>query len=102
MEGEKEALEMAEVFFDGTFRLRVLEEEKYKDTERLAEEATSFTSKMGQFQDTVQKLVEGMNRHASRIESAKLKALGQRNRVESEKEVRGGGPLHSQGTCFPR
>ncbi|EKX48508.1 hypothetical protein GUITHDRAFT_86008 [Guillardia theta CCMP2712] len=79
---------MAEVFFDGTFRLRVLEEEKYKDTERLAEEATSFTSKMGQFQDTVQKLVEGMNRHASRIESAKLKALGQRNRVESEKESR--------------
>mmetsp|Transcript_492 Transcript_492/g.1142 ORF Transcript_492/g.1142 Transcript_492/m.1142 type:complete len:92 (-) Transcript_492:2015-2290(-) len=59
-------------------------------------------SEMGQFQDTVQKLVEGMNRHASRIESAKLKALGQRNRVESEKEVRGGGPLHSQGTCFPR
>ena len=43
---------------------------------------------MSQFQDTVQRLVEGMNRHASRIEAAKLKALGQRNRVESEKEVR--------------
>eukprot|EP00960_Hanusia_phi_P044401 756620-Hanusia_phi.AAC.1 len=43
---------------------------------------------MGQFQETVQKLVEGMNRHALRIESAKLKALGQRNRVESEKESR--------------
>jgi hypothetical protein len=45
-------------------------------------------AEMAQFQETVQKLVDGMNGHASKIEAAKLKALGQRNRVESEKEVR--------------
>ncbi len=43
---------------------------------------------MGQFQETVQRLVEGMHKHAAKIEVAKLKALGQRNRVESEREVR--------------
>jgi hypothetical protein len=43
---------------------------------------------MGSFQETIQRLVDGMNDHASKIEAAKLKALGQRNRVESEIEVR--------------
>ena len=43
---------------------------------------------MRTFQETVQTLVAGMDKHAARIEAAKLKALGQRNRVESEKEVR--------------
>ena len=46
------------------------------------------TAEMAQFQDTVKKLVEGMNKQGARIEAAKLKSLGQRNRVESEKEVR--------------
>ena len=45
-------------------------------------------AEMKTFQETVQTLVAGMNKHAARIEAAKLKALGQRNRVESEKEVR--------------
>jgi len=43
---------------------------------------------MSQFQETVKVMVEGMDKDATRVESAKLKALGQRNRVESEKEVR--------------
>ena len=38
------------------------------------------TTEMMSFQETVQKLIEGMNKHAARIEGAKLKALGQRNR----------------------
>jgi hypothetical protein len=41
---------------------------------------TYCVPEMLSFQDTVQKLIEGMNKHASKIESAKLKALGQRNR----------------------
>mmetsp|Transcript_30300 Transcript_30300/g.74475 ORF Transcript_30300/g.74475 Transcript_30300/m.74475 type:complete len:129 (-) Transcript_30300:139-525(-) len=76
------------IYFDSTYRLRVVEEEKYKDTERLAEECGNFNQKMGSFQETVQRLVDGMNAHATKIEAAKLKALGQRNRVESEREVR--------------
>lgn len=32
---------------------------------------------MGEFQELVKKLVDGMNTHAARIEAAKLKALGQ-------------------------
>ena len=43
---------------------------------------------MSQFQETVKVMVEGMDKDATRVESAKFKALGQRNRVESEKEVR--------------
>jgi hypothetical protein len=32
------------IYFDSTYRLRVVEEEKFKDTERLQEECGSFTS----------------------------------------------------------
>ena len=38
--------EMAEppsIYFDSTYRLRVLEEEKFKDTERLQEECSLFS-----------------------------------------------------------
>mmetsp|Transcript_12278 Transcript_12278/g.24267 ORF Transcript_12278/g.24267 Transcript_12278/m.24267 type:complete len:130 (+) Transcript_12278:219-608(+) len=80
--------EQATIYFDSTYRLRVVEEDKYKDTERLHEECGLFTDKMGGFQQTVQRLVDGMNDYAGKIEAAKLKALGQRNRVESEVEVR--------------
>mmetsp|Transcript_18852 Transcript_18852/g.38339 ORF Transcript_18852/g.38339 Transcript_18852/m.38339 type:complete len:129 (+) Transcript_18852:289-675(+) len=76
------------IYFDSTYRLRVVEEDKFKDTERLSDECQSFNQKMTQFQETIQKLVEGMHKYAAKIEVAKLKALGQRNRVESEKEVR--------------
>jgi len=31
------------IYFDSTYRLRVVEEEKFKDTERLSEECTNFT-----------------------------------------------------------
>mmetsp|Transcript_34985 Transcript_34985/g.88347 ORF Transcript_34985/g.88347 Transcript_34985/m.88347 type:complete len:129 (-) Transcript_34985:50-436(-) len=81
-------MEQNTIYFDSTYRLRVVEEDKYKDTERLHEECGSFTQKMGGFQETVQRLVDGMNDYAAKIEAAKLKALGQRNRVESEVEVR--------------
>jgi len=76
------------IYFDSTYTLRVVEEDKFKDTERLRDEAEKFSEKMGEFQQTVKSLVEGMNKQGARIEAAKLKALGQRNRVESEKEVR--------------
>mmetsp|Transcript_28639 Transcript_28639/g.66955 ORF Transcript_28639/g.66955 Transcript_28639/m.66955 type:complete len:129 (+) Transcript_28639:242-628(+) len=81
-------MEQTTIYFDSTYRLRVVEEDKYKDTERLHEECGNFTQKMGNFQETVQRLVDGMNDYATKIEAAKLKALGQRNRVESEVEVR--------------
>jgi RNA-splicing ligase RtcB len=45
-------------------------------------------AEMEQFQETIKKLVKGMDKQAERIEAAKLKALGQRNRVESEREGR--------------
>mmetsp|Transcript_21619 Transcript_21619/g.33823 ORF Transcript_21619/g.33823 Transcript_21619/m.33823 type:complete len:130 (+) Transcript_21619:330-719(+) len=80
--------EQPSIYFDSTYRLRVVEEDKFKDTEKLSEECDNFNSKMAKFQETVQKLVDGMNNQAQRIEKAKLKALGQRNRVESEREVR--------------
>lgn len=31
------------IYFDSTYRLRVVEEEKFKDTERLSEECSNFT-----------------------------------------------------------
>jgi len=36
-------MEHTTIYFDSTYRLRVVEEDKYKDTERLNEECGNFT-----------------------------------------------------------
>jgi len=63
------------IYFDSTYTLRVVEEDKFKDTERLRDEAEKFSEKMGEFQQTVKSLVEGMNKQGARIEAAKLKVI---------------------------
>mmetsp|Transcript_70861 Transcript_70861/g.142661 ORF Transcript_70861/g.142661 Transcript_70861/m.142661 type:complete len:133 (+) Transcript_70861:67-465(+) len=76
------------IHFDDESRIRVLDPEKFKHTEELAEQCTAFVDKIESFSGTVHVLVDVLDAQAKRIEHAKLKAIGQRNLVESETENR--------------
>jgi len=65
-----------------------LDPEKFKHTEELAEQCTGFVSKIQDFSGTVHVLVEVLGAQAEKIEREKLRAIGQRNMVESEVENR--------------
>ena len=77
------------IHFDDESRIRVLDPEKFRHTEELAEQCTGFVEKIESFSGTVHVLVEVLDAQAKRIELAKLKAIGQRNFVESEVDNRG-------------
>eukprot|EP00619_Florenciella_sp_RCC1007_P014015 CAMPEP_0205906010 /NCGR_PEP_ID=MMETSP1325-20131115/1689_1 /ASSEMBLY_ACC=CAM_ASM_000708 /TAXON_ID=236786 /ORGANISM="Florenciella sp., Strain RCC1007" /LENGTH=133 /DNA_ID=CAMNT_0053271977 /DNA_START=71 /DNA_END=472 /DNA_ORIENTATION=+ len=76
------------ICFDDESRIRVLSPEKFKHTEELAEQCTAFVNKIEDFSGTVHVLVEVLDAQAKKIELEKLKAIGQRNMVESETENR--------------
>mmetsp|Transcript_53208 Transcript_53208/g.105508 ORF Transcript_53208/g.105508 Transcript_53208/m.105508 type:complete len:133 (-) Transcript_53208:318-716(-) len=76
------------IHFDDESRIRVLDPEKFKHTEELAGQCTAFVDKIESFSGTVHVLVDVLDAQAKRIEHAKLKAIGQRNLVESETENR--------------
>lgn len=81
-------MEKPTISFDDTGKLRVLDAEKAKQTEELERECRAFVSKIGEFSETVQGVVEGLTAQAQVIETEKLKAIGQRNLVESERDTR--------------
>mmetsp|Transcript_65186 Transcript_65186/g.142037 ORF Transcript_65186/g.142037 Transcript_65186/m.142037 type:complete len:131 (+) Transcript_65186:81-473(+) len=76
------------ISFDEDNRIRVMPKEKYKATEALDQQCQVFTEKIHAFGGTVQMLVEILDSEARRIEDEKLRAIGQRNRVEMEADSR--------------
>ena len=76
------------VSFDDDGNVRVLDTEKFKVTQEIDEECTSFMSKIKEFEGTIHTLVGVLGGQSKKIEQEKLKALGQRNRVEGEAENR--------------
>mmetsp|Transcript_25107 Transcript_25107/g.32437 ORF Transcript_25107/g.32437 Transcript_25107/m.32437 type:complete len:131 (-) Transcript_25107:175-567(-) len=80
--------EKVEISFDDEYKIRVLDADKFKHTEELEKECTDFVRKIQDFHSNVHTLVEVLDQQSKRIEHAKLKAIGQRNKVESERENR--------------
>lgn len=76
------------VTFDSEYRVRVLEESKFKKSEELEKESTAFLDKIGTFSEKVSGLVELLESHATRIDAQKLKAIGLRMAAENEAEQR--------------
>ncbi|CAK4137353.1 unnamed protein product [Aphanomyces euteiches] len=76
------------ICFDDEYRVRVLEMEKFIHTQELEGECNQFVTKMEEFHNTVKGVLEIMEAQAKRIEIEKLKAIGQRNRVDNEVENR--------------
>ena len=76
------------VSFDENYRIRVLDVEKFEHTEELGEACGSFVSKNQEFGRLISSIVEVIDANAKKIELEKLKAIGMRNLVLTERENR--------------
>ena len=86
------------ITFDENNQIRVLSSEKYRETENLKSECIDFLKskwnnrltvvEILQFNDNVTTLNEVLELQATKIEEAKLKAIGARNKIEGEEDNR--------------
>ena len=74
--------------FDDQNRIRVLDVDKFAHTEELGSAANDFVKKNQEFGGLMDGIVEVLDANAKRIEQAKLRAIGMRNRVITERENR--------------
>mmetsp|Transcript_9309 Transcript_9309/g.10763 ORF Transcript_9309/g.10763 Transcript_9309/m.10763 type:complete len:133 (-) Transcript_9309:310-708(-) len=82
------AAENRGITFDELFRIRVLDPDKYNQTESLKEECSAFTEKITSLSSLTKTLVDAVDAQAARIETEKLRAVGKRNQASAEAEVR--------------
>eukprot|EP01017_Pseudomicrothorax_dubius_P040728 TRINITY_DN6417_c0_g1_i8.p1 TRINITY_DN6417_c0_g1~~TRINITY_DN6417_c0_g1_i8.p1 ORF type:complete len:130 (-),score=47.18 TRINITY_DN6417_c0_g1_i8:137-526(-) len=76
------------ISFDEENKIRVLEPDKFRDTDQLRKDSMDFMKKILAFDETIATLIEVLELQAKKIEIEKLRALGERNKVESEAENR--------------
>merc|ERR1711877_39840 len=76
------------ITFDENNQIRVLPTEKYRETENMKSECIDFLKKIMSFNEMVTTLIEVLDSQAQKIEDAKLKAVGARNKIEGEEDSR--------------
>jgi len=76
------------ITFDENNQIRVLAADKYRETENLKGECIDFLKKIMQFNEMVTTLIDVLDGQAQKIEDAKLKAVGARNKIEGEEDNR--------------
>ena len=76
------------ITFDEFNQIRVLSADKYRETENMKSECIDFLKKIMTFNDMVTTLIEVLDSQAQKIEDAKLKAVGARNKIEGEEDNR--------------
>ncbi|RKO85400.1 intraflagellar transport protein 20, partial [Blyttiomyces helicus] len=76
------------VVFDEFSKIRILDPANFEASEKLKEECKDFTQKINDFNSIVQTFLSMLEDKAKQIEAEKLKAIGQRNRIQSEVENR--------------
>jgi len=76
------------ITFDENNQIRVLAADKYRETENMKTETIDFLKKIMSFNDMVTTLIEVLDSQAQKIEDAKLKAVGARNKIEGEEDNR--------------
>ena len=74
------------ITFDENNQIRVLEAEKYRESESLKGDCIDFLKKIVTFKENVEQLILILDDQAKKIEEQKLKAVGARNKVESEED----------------
>ena len=76
------------ITFDENNQIRVLSADKYRETENLKGECIDFLKKIMSFNEMVTTLTDVLEQQATKIEDAKLKAIGARNKIEGEEDNR--------------
>uniref|UniRef100_A0A6T7WUZ9 Intraflagellar transport protein 20 n=1 Tax=Pyramimonas obovata TaxID=1411642 RepID=A0A6T7WUZ9_9CHLO len=82
------AAENRGITFDELYRVRVLDPDRYAQTEQLKDECSSFTDKIQTLNSVVKTLVDAVDAQAEKIDDEKLRAVGMRNKAAAEVEVR--------------
>lgn len=70
-----------QISFDEECRIRVLDPEQFKHSETLEEECRGFGEKIGEFNKSVNHIVNLLQENGARIDKEKLRAIGDRNKV---------------------
>ncbi len=76
------------ITFDDNNQIRVLSAQKFQETENMKSECNDFLKKIMNFNDMVSTLIEVLDNQAQKIEDAKLRAVGARNKIEGEEDNR--------------
>ena len=76
------------ITFDENNQIRVLSADKYRETENMKGECIDFLKKIMSFNDMVTTLIDVLDSQAQKIEDAKLRAVGARNKIEGEEDNR--------------
>ena len=76
------------ITFDENNQIRVLSTEKFRETENMKTETIDFLKKIMGFNEMVGTLIDVLDSQAQKIEDAKLKAVGARNKIEGEEDSR--------------
>lgn len=80
--------EQLAIAFDEENNIRVLDPEKFRESDHLKSLSMEFITKVISMDETMTSLTECLDEFAVKIEKEKLRALGERNRWESESENR--------------
>jgi len=83
-----EALKDVSITFDDEGNIRVFEHDRFESTRELRDECEGFASMVGDFTENVQSFMQVLEEQARIIEKEKLRAIGQRNMVDSEADIR--------------
>lgn len=76
------------ITFDENNQIRVLAADKYRETENVKSETIDFLKRIMSFNEMVTTLIEVLETQGEKIEDAKLKAVGARNKIEGEEDNR--------------
>eukprot|EP01012_Entosiphon_sulcatum_P024779 TRINITY_DN3000_c0_g1_i1.p2 TRINITY_DN3000_c0_g1~~TRINITY_DN3000_c0_g1_i1.p2 ORF type:complete len:129 (-),score=44.62 TRINITY_DN3000_c0_g1_i1:268-654(-) len=76
------------VMFDEDCGLRIYDPERFSQSQELQQQSAQFTDKLQRFKDLIQNFINVVQAQGTRIENEKLRAIGMRNKVEGEGEIR--------------
>ena len=67
--------EKISITFDDENRIRVLDSDKYRETDLLKNESMEFIKKIMHFDESMTLLLESLESHAAKIEQVKLRVI---------------------------
>ena len=76
------------ISFDENNRLRLLDANEFQETRDISNQCNILVNHITNFQKQVDTVVDVLTTQAEKIENNKMLAIGQRNRVETETEMR--------------
>ncbi|CCI10130.1 hypothetical protein ABG067_000887 [Albugo candida] len=80
--------QLPRISFDDEYRLHALEKDQIAHTHDLELESNQFVTKLDEFHEIIKGVLQVLEAQEQRIEREKLKAIGERNKVDSELENR--------------